>query len=198
VRYRLLPIVCLVVVTPLQANKGGDATGSSHAVDVSGVMRSGGKPVIDAVAWLEAPTPRRPSATAVITQKNMAFLPRVLAIQVGTTVEFPNDDRVFHNVFSFHDGKRFDLGMYPVGTTKRVTFDRPGLSRLFCNIHPHMAAYVIAVPSPYFAVSGDDGRFTLRAVPAGSYTYHAWRAGSAIVDGSITIGTESRLDVSWP
>ena len=63
-------------------------------------------------------------------------------MRVGTTVDFPNNDRVFHNVFSFRDGKRFDLGMYPIGTLRRVTFDKPGLSRLFCNIHPNMAAYV--------------------------------------------------------
>ena len=81
----------------------------------------------------------------------------MLAVRVGTTVDFPNRDRVFHNVFSFRDGKRFDLGMFPIGARRRVTFDRPGLSRLFCNIHPNMAAYMMAVDAPYFGVADEQG-----------------------------------------
>ena len=92
--------------------------------------------------------------------------PHVLAVRVGTVVEFPNNDRVFHNVFSFHDGKQFDLGLYPVGTMRRVTFDHPGLSRIFCNIHPNMGAHVMVVDTPYFTVSDDDGRFTIAGDPA--------------------------------
>ncbi len=98
-------------------------------------------------------TPRE----VVLDQRNLSFTPHVLAVQVGTTVKFPNDDRVFHNVFSFHDGHKFDLGLYPVGAVKQVPFDRPGLSRIFCNIHPKMAAYVMVVDTPYFAVSDQAG-----------------------------------------
>jgi len=86
-------------------------------------------------------------------------------VQGGTKIEFPNNDRVFHNVFSFRDGKRFDLGLYPVGAVKTIPFDRPGLSRVFCNIHPGMAAYIMVVDTPVFAVS--DRRYegaNLRAV----------------------------------
>jgi hypothetical protein len=90
---------------------------------------------------------------------------------------------VFHNVFSFHDGKKFDLGLYPVGTVKQVTFDHPGLSRIFCNIHPNMAAYVMAVETPYFSVSDDEGRFTIASLPPGAYTYHAWRSGGTDLTG---------------
>ena len=78
----------------------------------------------------------------------------------------PNSDRVFHNVFSFHDGKRFDLGLYPVGTRQLVTFDAPGVSRIFCNIHPNMAAYVVAVDSAFFAVTDAEGRFAIAGVEA--------------------------------
>ena len=116
----------------------------------------------------------------------------------GTTIDLPNDDRVFHNVFSFHDGKRFDLGLYPVGTSKHLTFDQAGLSRIFCNIHPGMAAYVLAVDTPFFAVSDAQGRFSIPAVPPGVYTYHAWRAGGETLTGSVTVDAETRLDVRWP
>ncbi|HEV3485547.1 MAG TPA: plastocyanin/azurin family copper-binding protein [Vicinamibacterales bacterium] len=133
----------------------------------------------------------------MLDQRNLSFSPQVLAVRVGTTVDFPNNDRVFHNVFSFRDGKRFDLGVYPVGARKQVQFDRPGVSRLFCNIHPNMAAYVVAVDTPYFSVSGDDGRFTV-PLPAGTYTYHAWRAGAAELTGSVTISGATSLDVRWP
>ena len=85
----------------------------------------------------DAPDSRQdPSPEVVLDQRNLSFSPRVLAVRVGTTVSFPNHDRVFHDVFSFRDGKRFELGLYPVGAIKHVPFDRPGLSRVFCNIHP--------------------------------------------------------------
>ena len=103
----------------------------------------------------------------VLDQRNMAFIPRLLVVPVGTTVEMPNSDRVFHNVFSYHNGKRFDLGLYPAGTRKVVTFDQPGVSRIFCNIHPTMAAYVVAVPSSRYAVTDADGRFVIDGVDAG-------------------------------
>jgi len=107
--------------------------------------------------------------------------------RVGTVVDFPNNDRVFHNVFSFHDGKRFDLGLYPVGTVKQVKFDHPGLSRIFCNIHPNMAAYVMVVDTPHYSVSDTDGHFTIEGVGRGSYTYHAWRPGGPALTGSAVV-----------
>jgi hypothetical protein len=105
---------------------------------------------------------------------------------------------VFHNVFSFRDGKKFDLGMYPVGTSKPIVFDKPGLSRIFCNIHPHMAAYVLAVDTPYFSASDERGAFVISGVPAGSYTYHAWRPGGQTLTGPVTVGSSHVLEVRWP
>jgi hypothetical protein len=101
-------------------------------------------------------------------------------------------------VFSFRDGKVFDLGMYPIGALKHVRFDRPGLSRIFCNIHPGMAAYVMAVDSPYFAVSDQSGAFTIAAVPSGSYRYHAWRPGAAQLTGTWSSTSAAPLSVTWP
>ena len=169
-------------------------------LDLQGSTRLGDRPQPDVVVWLESPVLSRGSDSRrpVLDQRNLRFSPRVLAVQVGTTVEFPNNDRVFHNVFSFRDGKRFDLGLYPIGSIKRVTFDKAGVSRIFCNIHPQMAAYVVAVESPLFAVSNEAGEFTLRGVSEGSYTYHAWRAGAQPLTGAIMVRQGQPLDIRWP
>jgi plastocyanin len=167
--------------------------------DLHGTARAGGHALANAVVWLEAPN--LPAGTAagklVLDQRNLSFSPKVLAVRVGTTVDFPNNDRVFHNVFSFRDGKRFDLGMYPVGALRHVTFDKPGLSRIFCNIHPNMAAYVVAVDTPYFAVSDGSGRFTIPSVVPRSYTYHAWRAGATELSGTWSPAGDATLTVDW-
>lgn len=179
---------------------GWTAAGTAADVDLPGSARSKDKPEVNAVVWLDAPDAARAPQTArvVLDQRNLTFLPHVLAVRVGTTVDFPNNDRVFHNVFSFRDGKRFDLGMYPVATVKRVSFDRAGLSRIFCNIHPRMAAYVMAVDTPYFAVADSTGAFTIPQVPAGTYTYRAWRPGGPTLTGSVTTAPGTSLAVAWP
>jgi len=167
---------------------------------VTGVVRVGGRPQKDAVVWLDGAPGPAPAARprAILDQRNLQFIPHVLAVPAGTRVEMPNSDRVFHNVFSFHDGKRFDLGLYPVGTTKVVTFDQPGLSRIFCNIHPNMAAYVLAVDSAYVAVSDRDGRFTIAGVPAGTYTWRAWRPGNHTATGTIAVEPGRPMEITWP
>ena len=171
----------------------------AFAGELSGIARVGGGPTEHAVVWLEAGGPSVGAPQKVVLdQRNLAFAPFVLAVRIGTTVEFPNNDRVFHNVFSFRDGKKFDLGMYPTGSMKRIVFDKPGLARLFCNIHPNMAAYIMAVDSPYFAVSNEKGAFTIPGVPPGTYTYHAWRPGGAPLTGSITVDGNTPLEIRWP
>ena len=166
--------------------------------ELAGTVEVSGRPAQNAVVWLEASgAPAAPQQKVVLDQRNLAFTPHVMAVRVGTTVEFPNNDRVFHNVFSFRDGKKFDLGMYPKGSAKRITFDQAGLSRLFCNIHPNMAAYVMAVDSPYFAVSNENGLFTIAGVPPGRYTYHAWRPGGQPLTGSISVDGDTTLEIRW-
>src|SRR5438045_9619959 len=126
------------------------ARSAQAPADLRGTAMSGDRPVSDTVVWLDAPgaPPPANAPRAVLDQRNLSFSPRVLVVRAGTSVEFPNSDRVFHNVFSFRDGRRFDLGLYPVGSMKRVQFDRAGLSRIFCTIRPHMAPYVITLHSP--------------------------------------------------
>lgn len=112
--------------------------------------------------------------TAAIRQVNKKFVPAVLPVQVGTAVDFPNDDIVFHNVFSLSKVKNFDLGLYAQGKSKTVVFDRPGQVKIYCNIHPEMTADIIVVNNPYFTVTDENGRFTIRDVPSGKAVVRTW------------------------
>ena len=119
-----------------------------------------------------APTGKQKPARLV--QRNKTFDPHLLIVLVGTAVEFPNKDPFFHNIFSLFDGKRFDLGLYEAGTTRSVRFDRPGISYLFCNIHAEMSAVVVAVETPYYAISNSSGNISIHDVPDGRYQLHVW------------------------
>ena len=132
----------------------------------------------------EAPSPGR----AVLDQRNETFVPPLLAVTVGSTVEFPNSDRVYHNVFSLSKPRRFDLGRYPRGQSRSVVFDRPGVVRVFCEIHSHMSAYVLVFAHRFFAVSDAEGRYRLDGVPPGSYTLALWN------DGAVRARRELRIE----
>jgi plastocyanin len=109
-----------------------------------------------------------------LVQMNKSFQPHILIVPVGSVVEFPNHDPFFHNVFSLFEGKRFDLGLYEAGTTRDVRFDKPGVSYIFCNIHPQMSAVVLALDTPYYGVSDRRGQVVIPNVPAGRYMLHLW------------------------
>ena len=104
-------------------------------------------------------------APAELDQRNEAFLPYVLAVRAGATVHFPNHDRIYHNVFSFSKPKRFDLGRYARGQSKAVRFDKPGVVRVFCDIHAHMSAFILVFAHPFFAVTDAEGRYRIPDVP---------------------------------
>ena len=116
-------------------------------------------------------------ASLRLVQKNKSFDPHILVVPAGSMVEFPNHDPFFHNVFSLFEGKRFDLGLYEAGTSRMVRFDRPGISYIFCNIHPEMSAVVITMPTTLYAVAGADGQVALADVPYGRYMLHIWSEG---------------------
>jgi plastocyanin len=128
-----------------------------------------------AVVWLTpitgiVETPKQqPSQIPKLVQKDKAFHPSLIVIPVGGKVEFPNRDPFFHNVFSLFEGKRFDLGLYESGTTRFVEFDKAGISFIFCNIHAQMSAVVIALATPYYAISDARGELSIPGVPPGRY-----------------------------
>lgn len=124
------------------------------------------------VIWLEpvgSPAPTVPGKF-LLDQRNKRFLPHILAIPVGSQVDFPNHDPIFHNAFSNFAGQPFDTGLYAPGTSQKITFRRPGVVRVFCNIHAQMSAVIVVIPTPYFATSVASGAFRIDNVPAGEYT----------------------------
>jgi plastocyanin len=164
------------------------------------------KPAANAVLWLTplgvsvAPAPQDPQHIPQLIQRDKAFHPSLLVIPVGGKVEFPNHDPFFHNVFSLFEGKRFDLGLYESGTTRIVQFDKPGISFIFCNIHAEMSAVVIALATPYYAISDARGEISLPHVPPGRYqlqvfhpsvapeTLHALTREITVAPGDATLG----------
>jgi plastocyanin len=126
------------------------------------------------VSLMPAEKPILPPAHAVIRQKGKTFLPHILAVTSGTVVDFPNDDPIFHNAFSNYNGQIFDLSLYPPGSTRSVRFTRPGVVRIFCNIHAAMSAVIVVLQTPYFAISKRDGTFTIPDVPQGDYDLHVF------------------------
>ena len=118
-------------------------------------------------------------AHAIMDQRNETFVPHVLAITTGTTVDFPNSDRIYHNVFSLSRTKSFDLGRYAVGRSKSIRFERPGIVRVFCDIHSHMSAFILVFNHPYFAMTDAEGRYHIDNIPPGTYNVVAWNEGLA-------------------
>jgi plastocyanin len=171
-----------------------------EGVEVSGkilVSQSAGKrnqntpSVANVVLWLSslkpgAGTPMVPvrQTSYRLVQKDKMFTPHLLVVPTGSQVEFPNQDPFFHNVFSLFNGKRFDLGLYESGTSRRVQFDREGVSYIFCNIHPEMGAIVLTLNTPYYGISGENGVVILHNVPPGSYRLNVWSENGQLANPS--------------
>jgi plastocyanin len=166
---------------------------------VKGTISAASGPVADAVVMID--TPKAPAAAgaphAVVTQRDKKFIPHVLTVVAGTTVDFPNQDPLLHNVVSSSPAKRFDLGMYPQGETKSVTFEAPGVVELRCNAHPEMSGFVVVHSSPYAAVTDAHGVYTIGGVPAGSHPVRVWHETLAERATSVTVhpGGVQPLDV---
>lgn len=135
-----------------------------------------------------------------MVQRDRTILPHVSVVQVGQTVEFPNEDNVFHNLFSLSPGNRFSLGRYKPGVTKTNRFDEVGVVRLFCDIHSEMAGVVLVVSTPYVARAGSEGEYRLSGIPAGEYRAIAWHptAGADTVALTVGGGQEASLDFALP
>ena len=134
---------------------------------------------------------------AILDQRNETFVPHVLAITTGTTVEFPNSDRIFHNVFSLSKVARFDLGRYATGRSKSVRFDRPGIVRVFCDIHSHMNAFILVFSHTFFTMTDTDGRYRLDNIPPGTYTVLAWHEGVLSSPETVTVSSEGTTELDF-
>jgi plastocyanin len=209
--------VCAVttVSTGVQTPPLGSVRGRINLVDSTPVERpttralgaNDARPVSErrrAVVYLTAPggglerlvAPTR----ATMDQRDETFVPRVLAVTVGSTVDFPNSDPTYHNVFSLSRARSFDLGRYPAGRSKAVRFDRPGVVRVFCDIHSHMSASILVFAHPFYDVTSPEGTFHLEGVPPGTYVVNAWMENRPTQSQQVTIspqGTESEVDFTF-
>jgi plastocyanin len=155
----------------------------------------------DVVLYLEGAGAQRGSQSLAqrpeLWQINQSFEPHVLGVPVGATIDFPNGDLVYHNVFSYSKPKKFDLGYYGKGKSKSVTFDKPGVVQVFCDIHSTMSAYVLVVDSRFVVQPDDNGDYVIADVPNGSYTLKAWHPDLGDRSLKTTVGEGvTRLDVN--
>ena len=137
-----------------------------------------------------------PGEHPALDQHQMMFRPLVLPVCAGTTVDFPNSDNLYHNVFSYSQAKEFDLGRYPKGHSKSVTFSRPGIVNVYCDIHTYMYATILVLDNPYFTTPADDGSYNLTGVPPGSYTLAYWYGRKKISSVPVVVkaGQVSTID----
>ncbi|MFI5177356.1 MAG: hypothetical protein ACHQO8_02270 [Vicinamibacterales bacterium] len=209
-------VVVLVGMTTLAGAAQGPDTGTIRGhVQIVAVPRPGGRPAIaDLTAPMNDPIDRRRCVVYLesaprqafgqlrtghvrMDQRNEQFAPHLLAITVGTIVDFPNSDTTFHNVFSLARGNAFDLGRYPPGRTGGRKFDTPGIIPVSCDIHSHMSAYILVFSHPFFAVTDDDGRYTIPAVPAGAYTLLIWSELGRAEPRKITVGDGETVETDF-
>jgi plastocyanin len=193
---RLLHIgVLAVALAALQPLMAGSITGVVRAEGKQGADEAGGagnysskalkgaerinyEEMRDFVVYIKGPVPGAKLARPLeaVHQKNATFVPHVLPVMIGTAVEFPNDDNIFHNVFSKSDARPFDLGLYKKGDPPhQVTFTNLGEVDVFCSIHSRMSCIILVLENPYYAVTDSRGRYSITNVPAGTYTLVAWQ-----------------------
>jgi len=170
----------LVPILFLLPGIGLGAEGMGKTGIVKGTVTLDGRPtsaVVVSVEGLSKEYLRSHVSKAVpklMDQKGMKFIPEVLPVLVGTSVEFPNHDNTWHNVFSPSEAKKFDLGLYPPGENRSVTFNKVGVLKILCNVHPNMEAHIVVKEHPYFRVSDTQGNYRIPALPLGKYTLEVW------------------------
>jgi plastocyanin len=186
---RTLMMVMAVVATLSLAANAGSISGKVSGVKDESVV------YVEAIAGKTFPAP---AAKPVIDQKGLMFMPHLVVVEQGTTVEFLNSDKVAHNVFwpSVGGNKKLshNLGTWPQGEKRAFKFDTPGAVALFCNVHPEMSAYIIVTPTPYFATTDKSGAYKIDNVPDGSYTVTAWHEGAKNQSKPVTVAGEGKAD----
>ena len=193
-------LIAVLLAVPAAAGSGD---GDPAETGVQGKVASKGDTLFDdsslgdAVVYLEKLEGAAPSAgRAELAQKNKAFDPGMLIIQTGTTVRFPNRDKLYHNVFSLTAGSEFDLGLYAQGSAKSVTFSKSGVVEVFCNIHPDMVASILVLQNPHHVRVSDDGSFRL-PLPPGKHTIVAWWPKGPRVKREVEVTEGKMIDLSF-
>jgi plastocyanin len=193
-----LALLALVMVPRGVARSAahGSVTGSVITVDKKGRHPRGGV-VVSIDGSSETPSP---AAAPKIRQRDTAFDPALTVVTVGTTVEFPNEDKIFHNVFSLSEPAQFDLGLYKSGSSKAVTFRRPGVVDVYCNIHPQMVAKIKVMENEHWAITRSDGSFKIDHVPPGRHTITAWQPNGESRSSELVVaaGEAARAELEIP
>ncbi len=185
-------IFSVLIAVPVFA---GENTGSiTGKVKVFRARRSA-----DVVVYLQdVPGTFKPSEKHPrIDQKDLIFIPHVLPVIVGTKVDFGNSDTVRHNVFSPSKAKRFNLGIYGSGKVREVTFDKPGIVTILCNVHTEMSAFIVILENPYFTLTGPEGEFTINNIPPGTYTIKTWHEKLKEQEQEITLKQDEGMTINF-
>ncbi len=180
-RYYLLLLSASALLLPAIA-RAADTPKAQGAGIVSGTITIDGKPTADVVVSIEGLPPQKAKdegaglyyKRATMGQRDLKFSPHVLPILVGATVNFPNDDKVWHDVYSSSETRKFDLGLYAPGKSRSITFDKPGIVRVLCNVHPTMEAYIVVKEHPCFISADSQGNYRFSDVPLGTYRLSVW------------------------
>ncbi len=187
--------LCLILLGSIIAQDMGDNGGAITGTIKAKRLRD----ARDVVVFLEKVDGKfaLPKVEPVMDQNNMVFVPHVLPLVVGTIVQFPNSDNVRHNVFSRSKTKQFNLGTYAAGVVREVTFDKPGIVNILCNVHTEMSAFIVVLENPYFALTGPDGKFTIKNVPPGTYKIKAWHEKLREMEKDITVIDDKSVTIDF-
>lgn len=179
----------------MNAYPGQAGSMASHRMTPRGAVN-------DAVLWFErlpsgADSAITPPPRPRLAQKDQCFMPRVVSVAAGGAVDFPNQDPIYHNVFSVSTIRRFDLGKYPKGQSRSVTFPKAGVVNVYCDIHSDMAAFVLVAPNRAYTQPATDGAFALPDVPPGRYTLHVWHPDFGAFEREVDLSEDRSLALSW-
>lgn len=185
----------LLVVAGVCALAVSDLSAAVVTGKVMFLTRRGQRPVVnETLVWLEphGRAPKRPGSTFTMTTRRKAFLPHVLAVPAGSTIRFPNEDPIAHNLFSLTPGQTFDLGLYRKGTGRDRTFETPGVVNVYCNVHPDMSAVIHVMSTPYYGFADADGNYSFD-VPPGKYRVTAWNEQGGTASSELEIAADGTV-----